>query len=154
MLLFAAVLLGVITVPLAGGRLSNLADVKLRFVPAVLIALVLQVAIISVFPGGNSTLHRVVHVGSYLLAASFLVANRKVAGMWIVALGTALNLLAIMANNGVMPASAAARRSAGMVPTNRGFGNSTVVTHPRLQFLGDVFAVPAHWPLHNVLQCR
>ncbi len=31
-----------------------------------------------------------------------------------------------------------------------GFRNSAAVAHPRLAFLGDVFAVPASWPLSNV----
>jgi hypothetical protein len=30
------------------------------------------------------------------------------------------------------------------------FANSTAVAHPHLSFLGDVFAVPASWPVSNV----
>jgi hypothetical protein len=30
------------------------------------------------------------------------------------------------------------------------FANSQVLAHPKLQFLGDVFATPPSWPLHNV----
>jgi hypothetical protein len=31
-----------------------------------------------------------------------------------------------------------------------GYRNSTAVADPRLGFLGDVFAIPASWPLSNV----
>jgi hypothetical protein len=69
--------------------------------------------------------------------------------MLLTALGAALNLLAITANGGVMPASPAALARAGLAD-DPGFQNSTVLADPRLAFLGDVFAVPASWPLSNV----
>jgi hypothetical protein len=68
--------------------------------------------------------------------------------MAIVALGTALNLAAIMANGGVMPASAHALHVAGIRPAPD-FANSAAVAHPRLLALGDILAVPKPWPLHN-----
>jgi hypothetical protein len=84
------------------------------------------------------------------MAAAFLVANRHVRGLWIIALGAALNATAILANNGVMPASEKALRTAGELKVADGFVNSTVMQHPRLLLLGDVFAIPESWPLHNV----
>ena len=101
-------------------------------------------------PDGNAWAHRVLHLLSYGLAAAFLVANRRIAGMWVIAAGTSLNVLAIVANNGVMPASRSALRSAGLATSSHGFANSSAVSHPHLLPLGDVFAVPASWPLSNV----
>ena len=50
-----------------------------------------------------------------------------------------------------MPASARALRIAGIAArTATNFRNSTVVPHSHLSFLGDIFAVPANIPLHNV----
>lgn len=149
MLLVAAVLVGVLTVPLARGHLSALGTVRLKLVPLVFTALGVQVLLTTVMPGGNETLHRILHIGSYAMVAAFLVANRRVTGMAMVAVGTALNLTAIIANGGVMPASRAAMKSAGITPSHD-FMNSTAVAHPRLQPLGDVLAVPKGWPLHNV----
>jgi hypothetical protein len=149
-LLLAAVVVGVVTVPLSRGRLSALANARLRFVPAIFAALALQVVIVSVLPDGSPWSHRVLHLLSYALAAAFLVANRRITGMWVIALGTTLNALAILANNGVMPASRSALRAAGMSTSSHGFANSSAVSHPHLLALGDVFAVPASWPLHNV----
>ena len=148
--LLAAVALGVATVPLAGGRLSRLAHVRLRLTPLIFGALAIQIVIVSVAPGGSPLLHRSLHVGSYALAGAFLVANRRIAGFRILALGALLNLVAIVANNGVMPASRRALHAAGELASAHGFANSTLLAHPRLLFLGDVFAIPKSWPLHNV----
>jgi hypothetical protein len=149
-LLLAAVVLSVATVRLAGGSLAALGRVHLRCAPAIFGALAVQVGILSVVPDGNPGLHRVLHVGSYALAAVFVVANWRVAGMRLLALGAALNLIAILANNGVMPASRSALRTAGMATSASDFLNSAAVPHPRLLFLGDVLAVPRAVPLANV----
>ena len=150
-MLFGIVLaLALTSVPLAGGRLTALADVRLRAVWLVLAAIVLQTAIITVVPGGSPWLHRTVHVASYVLLAVFLVVNRRFPYVWLVALGGALNVLAIVANGGVMPASARALEGAGMRPELSGFTNSTALSHPHLLPLGDVFWAPAWMPGANV----
>jgi uncharacterized protein DUF5317 len=149
-LLLAAVILSVVTVPMAGGSLSALGRVRLRYAPAIFGAVALQVVIISVAPGGSPWLHRVVYVGSYALAAVFVAANWRRAGMRVLALGAAFNLTAILANDGVMPASRSALRVAGMLTNSTGFLNSAAVPHARLLFLGDIFPVPHAVPLANV----
>jgi len=148
-LLLAAVFFSVVAVRPAGGSLPALGRVRLRYAPALFAALVLQVVIISVVPGGSPWLHRVLYIASYALAGLFLVANRRVAGLRILALGTTLNLIAILANNGVMPASRSALRTAGRLTSSTNFLNSAVVAHPRLLVLGDVLAVPRAIPLAN-----
>jgi hypothetical protein len=50
-----------------------------------------------------------------------------------------------------MPASAAALARAGMPPDKGAqFANSAAIADAKLSWLGDVFAVPASWPLSNV----
>jgi hypothetical protein len=149
-LLLAAVVLSVVTVRPAGGSLGALGRVRLRFAPAIFGALAVQIVIIGVLPGGSPPLHRALYVGSYGLAAVFVVANRHIAGMRLLALGATLNLIAILANNGVMPASRSALRTAGMVTTSNDFLNSAAVAHPRLLVLGDIFPVPHAVPFANV----
>ena len=148
LVVFAA--LSLISVPLAGGRLSKLADLHLRWAPAIFSSLVIQVVIVSLVPGGNPWLHRVLHLASYLLAAAFLVVNRRVPGLVVIALGALANAVAIFANDGVMPASARALRAAGQLTSTKGFINSGVLAHPRVAFLGDIFAIPKPVPFHNV----
>lgn len=150
MLLVILALVCFATVPLAGGRLERLLELRLRHMWAAVAALALQVAVLSVFPTGDRALHGALHVASYGLAAAFLVANRRVPGMWLIATGGTLNLLSIAANGGVMPVSPEAVAAAGL-PADDGFANSAVVADPHLAWLGDVIPVPAPWGLGNVL---
>lgn len=151
MLMLAAFVVLLLTVPFAGGRLSALGRLHLRWPGLVVGALAAQVLIISILPGvGPRWFHAVVHVGSYGLIVAFLVSNVRVPGLWVVALGMALNFAAIVANGGVMPASPAALERAGIDHGEKEFENSAAVDDARLSFLGDVFALPASWPLANV----
>jgi hypothetical protein len=150
MLIGLALLLCLATVPLARGRLGALADVRFRASWLALVAIAGQIVIVSLLPQGNGWLHHAVHLGTYGLIAAFLWANRHIAYLWLAALGGALNLVAITANGGVMPADAEALAAAGVHQTAGDFANSTVVAPPHVAFLGDVFAVPASWPVSNV----
>jgi len=147
--LVAVVVLSALAVPLSGGRLGALAELRLRHVWAVYVALGLGVLAIEL-PGLPDGLRSLLLVAAYPVGAVFLAANWRVPGIVLTALGAALNLLAITANGGVMPASPAALERAGMAVDDPGFQSSSAVADPRLVFLGDVFAVPAAWPLSNV----
>jgi uncharacterized protein DUF5317 len=149
MFLVAIVLASALAVPLLGGSLGALATVRLRLPWLLPAALALQVVAISL-PGVPGRLRPPLHVASYLLAGAFLVANRRLPGMPLLGLGAAANLLAIVANGGVMPASPDALAAAGLPPDRPGFANSAALDDPRLAFLGDVFAIPSGWPLANV----
>jgi hypothetical protein len=150
MILIAAALACVASVPLSGGRLGRLLDLQLRWGWAALSALALQIIITTLAPGGSTGLHELLHIASYALAAACIIANRRIAGLPILALGAALNSLAIIANAGIMPASARAMRLAGLAPSDH-FANSASVAHPRLLALGDVIPIPGPWPLGNVI---
>ena len=105
MFLVALVALSALAVPLAGGRLGALVELHLRRVWAIYAALGLAVLGVGL-PGLPDGLRSLLLVAAYPVGAVFLLANRRVPGMALVALGAALNLLAITANGGVMPASA------------------------------------------------
>jgi hypothetical protein len=149
MFLVAIVLASALAVPLLGGRLGALAEVRPRLPWLLPAALALQVVALDL-PGVPGWLRPPLHVGSYLVAGAFLVANRRLPGMPLVGIGAAANLLAIAANGGVMPASPSALAAAGLPPDPPGFANSAALADPRLAFLGDVLAIPAGWPLANV----
>ena len=150
MLLVVTAIALVLSVPVAGGRLSRLADIRIRATWAVLLAVAIQVGISDVAPRGSHWVHVALNIASYMLDAYFLFANRRIAGVPIVALGAGLNILAISTNGGVMPASATALRISGIDP-RAGFDNSAHLVHAHLGFLGDVIPVPGPWPIGNVL---
>ena len=148
MVLIALALMCVATVPLTGGNLARLADIRLRGLWIPLLALAIQVVITVVAPTGSMALHRGLHIATYVMIGMFLWANRQLAGMRLLALGAACNAAAIIANLGVMPASRWAERTAGL-SLRAGFDNSAPVHHAHLAWLGDVIPWPG--PLHNVL---
>lgn len=150
MILIAGALLCLASVPLFGGRLAALGRIELRGLWAPPVALAAQVVILVVAPAGSPALHAAVHVATYVLAGGFLWANRRLPGAVPIMAGTALNVLAIITNRGVMPATPWAQRVAGIADTP-GFHNSAPVAHAHLAWLGDIIPVPGPWPLGNVL---
>ena len=151
MIVPVAVLVIVIAVPLLGGKLSRIADIKLKSLWAAIGALFIQIGILNVLPPGlpNGAL-AAIHMGTYVLAAWFILANRKIPGLPLIALGAALNMAVIAANNGVMPSSHAALRLAGHDKVSKKFVNSAETQNAHLAILGDNFAIPSGYPLANV----
>jgi hypothetical protein len=149
MILVVLAALCIASVPLTGGRLIQIGELRVRGIAAPIIALALQVLVVTIAPGGNHQLHAGVQVATYLMIGVFLYLNRRIAGAPIISAGTAANLLAIVANGGVMPASRTAQRLAGLVEGNHGFHNSVALVHPHLLWLGDLIPIPG--PLPNVL---
>ncbi len=150
MLIGLGLLACLLSVPLAGGRLGALGELRLKALWLVFLGLGVQIVIVSLLPGGSAGLHRGAHLASYALLAAFLVVNRKVPYLWLIGVGGVLNLIAIAANRGVMPADRGALEAAGVHQAPGEFLNSTAVSGAHLQFLGDVFAVPAWFPVANV----
>lgn len=150
MILVAVLALALALVPLAGGSLRRLGRLRLRAPLVLWLALASQVALIAL-PGPRTWWRVGLNLALYPLGLAFVWANRRVPGMWVIGLGAACNLVAIAANGGVMPASAAAMRAAGLEAAPGLFANSAVLEHPRLLFLGDVIPIPHPRPLANVL---
>jgi hypothetical protein len=155
-ILLVAFVLGLATVPLAGGDLRALGQLRarlglglsLRRWPLLAVALALQVVALKAPVPRDTAI--ALNLGTYALGCWYLLANLRIPGVWVVAAGASANVVALTANGGVMPASARALSTAGLRTASVGFMNSMVVPHARLSFLGDVFAVPRSWPLANV----
>src|SRR6478735_3161948 len=127
----------VASVPLVGGRLAHLSDVKIHAVLLLFCGLALQVVITVAVPDGPAWVDPSVHVLSYLLVLAFLVRNIALPAIWIVALGGFLNFVVIVANGGVMPATSRALAALGAKSHPGSFVNSGAVSDPKLAFLGD-----------------
>ena len=113
MTLALAFVLLVLTVPLAGGRLSSLESIRLRWLWLAFVAFGVQVVLVTVVPEGDAALHRVLHLATYALVGACVVRNLDLRFLWVAAVGGLLNLVAIAANGGVMPASRGALETAG-----------------------------------------
>ena len=149
MLPAAFLLLAVALVPVARGDLRRLAHVRFRRMWLLGLALGLQV-VLRVFTGDPTVWRETAYLASYPLAFAFVVANRRIPGLGLLATGAGMNLIVMAANGGVMPAAAHALAFAGLPADPGGFSNSLVLHAPRLLFLGDVFAVPKGIPQANV----
>jgi predicted MFS family arabinose efflux permease len=113
-------------------------------------ALAMQVAIVYLIPDWPSFVLDPLHMITFLLGVWFVISNRHVPGVVAIGVGGAMNLIAIAANGGVMPASPTALHAAGLESAPGQFASSDALPDPVLSFLGDVFAVPKSWPVHNV----
>src|SRR5262249_6039851 len=91
---------------------------------------------------------RVIWLCSYGLLIAFLWANRRYVGVRVGALGVACNLVAVIANGGLMPALPSALTGAG--PHYDPHNNSIHPATPHIAWLVDRWSTP-HWiPFGNV----
>ena len=152
MIVVVATLVGIFSVKLRGGRLKRLAQVELHHIWIIWAAIIVQTLIFQIrLPIVSETVVEVVHLGTYVASFVFLWLNRHIPGAVIIATGAGANAAAIFANGGVMPASASAWEKAGLPIAAAGeFENSNITHDAHLAFLGDIFYVPASWPLSNV----
>ncbi len=137
-----------------GGRPSRLVDVRFRWAPVALGGLLFQLVLFSgpvadVVGAWGPPLY-VASTAAVLLA---VLHNLRLPGFWLIAAGAAMNLAAIVANGGHMPASAeafATLTGRAAVPTDA-YSNSVVAdSSTALAFLGDNFVLPRPFPLANV----
>ena len=150
MFLVAFLVLALVSVPLLGGKVSRLAEVRISHTWSVMAALGLQIMVITVMPEAHPGALAVAHIFSYGFAGFFLWVNRAVPGLVILGIGWAMNALVILVNGGIMPAAPHLANAGARGTDTTGFLNSQPLESPRLSFLGDNFSLPQSWPLHNV----
>jgi hypothetical protein len=144
-----AIPLGIGVGYLLGGRLERLGDLRLHWVPLILVGLAVQVAIFSETVGrAVGDAGPAIYVGSATVVFAAVLRNVAIPGVALIAAGAGCNLAAIVANGGWMPADPAALASIGGL--GAGYTNSIVVADPALRLLTDLFALPTWLPLANV----
>jgi len=151
MVLALPFLIGVLVSLPLGGRLRELAAIHARWIGLIYLALAFQIA---AFPGHGmpwSTPDGVA-VGLWIASDSILVAfvlrNVRLRGIALAGVGLLMNLAAILANGGHMPALPSALRDAGL--HYHVSMNSEAMSHPALPWLVDRWAAPGWIPLANV----
>ncbi|HEX2504909.1 MAG TPA: MFS transporter [Gaiellaceae bacterium] len=148
MFLLPSIALGLLLALLLGGRPSRLLEVPLHRAWSVWLALGGQVVLFAFMADRvPPDLMEPLHLATYGLLFVFAAANIRVLALAPLLAGMALNALAILANGGRMPVAPGAWEAAGL----SGAGTTNVqLGGERLQFLGDVFALPSAFPLTNV----
>jgi MFS transporter, DHA3 family, macrolide efflux protein len=114
----SVVALALIVGALAGGGIPRLADLKLRWIALLGLALALRVLAVL---GARTQLAEIVPLPAlflvaYLLIFAWLWGNWRVPGLQIAAVGIGLNSLAVILNGGLMPIWGTAFSAAGFTP--------------------------------------
>lgn len=143
---FTAVILvvAVVLTLVRGGRVGNLRDVRLGWVPLLLAGLALQVAVDlgadrGMLAPGAATGGL---VASQLLVLAFVLRNRRHRGMLLLGVGFLLNAAVIVAN-GAMPVDPDAIRRLGVSEPGPITGKHELLTaQTRLPWLADRIPVP------------
>src|SRR5207237_4735453 len=110
---------------------------------------------LAAFPSPLWPLHASEHlatalsIGSYATLLAVFVLNVGLTGMPVAGAGMLMNLIAILANGGHMPALPSAMRAAGLTYTGV-HNNSIAEAAPQLPLLVDRWAAPAWVPFGNV----
>lgn len=149
MFILYAIPIGIVAGYLLGGRLERLAQIPFRWGWLAVIGLFVQVLLFA-----EPVAERIGAAGTPIYLASTVavlgavVRNSRIPGMPLVVLGAASNLVAIVLNGGVMPASPEAM--AALVPAGSGFSNSAVMDDPAVWPLTDIFTLPTWVPFANV----
>lgn len=152
MILVVVTSIGVASAVFTWTRMRRLAELKIHHLWLIWLALLTQIVLFGFLgPQIPAAVSVQIHLATYALAVACLWLNRRLPGGRLISIGTALNLIAIAVNNGAMPANMTAWHRAGLpqIPPDV-FTNSRALSSPRLAFLGDVFYIPASWPLSNV----
>jgi Family of unknown function (DUF5317) len=152
MFLFPVVIVGVAVGLLLGGRLERIADMRLRAPWLFYAAIALQLlAFPSLFMPwhASETLATALSIGSYGCLLAVFALNARLTGMPVAGAGMLLNLSAILANGGHMPALPSAMRDAGLSYTGV-HNNSVAEAHPALAWFVDRWAAPGWVPAGNV----
>jgi hypothetical protein len=133
-----------------GGRPAGLARLEFRWPWLIMAGLFVQLILFTEFVATRiGDIGPAIYVGSTAAVFAGVLRNIRIPGMALVALGAACNLAAILANGGYMPAGEAAMATLGKIdPTI--YSNSSVVEHPALEPLTDIFALPPWIPFANI----
>lgn len=154
MLLLYAIAAGLLIGRLAGGRLDGLTTVRFRLMPLALGGLLFQLLLFSApVTERIGDLGPILYVGSTLAVLVALLANLRLPGMWLIAVGAGMNLVAIVSNGGYMPSSPEAwmlLNGRATLPVDDYTNSMLIGPATHFPFLGDIFVLPRPIPMANV----
>jgi DHA3 family macrolide efflux protein-like MFS transporter len=122
-MLIGALVAGLVLGLLAGGRLDNLASVRLRLIQALFLGLALRYATEFAIEAGNdpiAALRLPLFGTAFLLLLGGLWVNREQPGLPLAFVGILLNAIAMIVNGGHMPVWEPAIAAAGLSPADVG----------------------------------
>ncbi len=120
-MLLGGIVLGLVAGLIAGGRLGNLLAIRMRWLPAIFLAVVVrfgtEAALLRDVPLAE-TLRVPLLVFAYAILLVALWANRRLPGLAIAFVGVLSNAVVIAVNGGMMPIWAPSLATAGLTPAD------------------------------------
>jgi hypothetical protein len=164
--LLPAVGIGLFIGFLTGGSLAGFSLARFRLLPLLLLSVFIQVLIFTSILGQTDFVHRTgnyIYMFTILLTLLVFYKNTHIPGLVVILIGALLNGAVIFANGGYMPTRAELLDEAGRLEKvqqseeaeaagERLVHNNSIIADDdtRLEFLGDIFALPESVPLSNV----
>lgn len=166
MVLLPSVGIGLLIGFLTGGSLNGFSLARFRLLPLLIFSVIIQVLIFTPILGQTEFVldnGHYIYMATILLTLAVFARNVHIPGLVVILIGAILNGVVIFANGGFMPTRAELLDEAGRLenvqlseesiaagekPTHT---NSVISDeNTRLEFLGDIFALPESFPLSNV----
>lgn len=140
MVILGPLILGCLAGVALGGKLSNWSAISLRWPWVVVLALLIRVAVAGT-PLGRVDWLRYVYVASLVALIAWTLWNiDRLFGIWLVSIGSTINLIVIVANDFRMPV---VQSAAGRLVELGSHGQYTVMdSGTRLSWLADWVLVP------------
>jgi len=151
MLLLAGIVIGVAAGLATGGKLGNLSLLRFRWPYFVLLVLVVK-EVVLLTPLNRIDGMQFVYAASLAALVGWTIWNVDLLpGVWLVSVGSALNLLVVLVNGGRMPVSLELAARGTHLLVDRGFIGQYVLMgpHTNIRWLADWLAFPG--PLGTVL---
>ena len=166
MVLLPAVGIGFLIGLLTRGSVAGFELARFRFLPLLILSVVIQVLIFTPLLGQTDFVLRTgayIYMGTLLLTMFVFYKNLHIPGLVVILIGAILNGIAIFSNGGYMPTDAHLLDEAGRLgnvqQSEEAAASGETLTHTnsvisddstRFTFLGDIFALPENVPLSNV----
>jgi hypothetical protein len=151
LLLLAGLVIGLAAGVATGGKLGNLSALRFRW-PYFVIGVLLIKEVVLLTPLSRIDGTQFVYVASLAALIGWTIWHvNLLPGVWLVSVGTALNLVVVLANGGRMPVSQELAARGSHLLVDRGFIGQYVLMgpHSNLTWLADWLALPG--PIGAVL---
>jgi hypothetical protein len=144
MLLLAALVLGLVLGVATGGKLGNLSNLRFRW-PYFVLAMLLIKEVGLITPLSRVDGIQIVYAISLAAVVGWTIWHvDRLPGVWLVSVGSALNLVVVVANGGRMPVAPELAARGTHILVDRGVVGQYVLMGPgtHLNWLADWLAIP------------
>ena len=151
MLLFSILLIALITGLIRGGKIANIISLRFQHPWLVFFSIAVEYGILFLIRAGMISSQTIVFYAilvQYLLLFLFFWFNKKISYVWLIALGSFLNFLVIILNQGSMPLTkmvlqiAASSKTLLLLMEGRLLTYHIINDNTKLWFLGDIIYIP------------